>query len=57
MDDEIDYQKANKGLAIKVLEYLNFLNPSFDEWPLGRFTLLQKNPYQIIIDGAHNEDG
>lgn len=57
MEDEIDYQKANKGLVVTIFDYLKLPAPEFTEWPLGRFTILQEKPYRVIIDGAHNEDG
>lgn len=58
-DDEIEYQKYNKGLAKAVLEFFDVnkieevlnLDP-----PLGRFTTLRNKP-KLIIDGGHNIDG
>ncbi|AJM71651.1 bifunctional folylpolyglutamate synthase/dihydrofolate synthase [Mycoplasma yeatsii] len=57
IDDQIDYQKANKGLAKKVLEQFEIYDDSIFKLdkPLGRFSILQTDPY-FIIDGAHNVD-
>lgn len=57
VEDEVDYQKANRGLVVAVFDYLKLSTPEFKHWPLGRFTVLQEKPYRVIIDGAHNEDG
>ncbi|PPE04845.1 folylpolyglutamate synthase [Entomoplasma ellychniae] len=57
-EDKINYQKANKGLANKVLQHfkinydLNNVQP-----PLGRFTQIEFKDIKIILDGAHNVDG
>ncbi|SYV95028.1 Folylpolyglutamate synthase, partial [Mycoplasma putrefaciens] len=56
--DEIDYQQANKGLAKKVLEQFDIYDDSIFKLtkPLGRFSVLQTDPYYFVIDGAHNVD-
>lgn len=56
-DDEITYQKANKGLALAGLKYFG-IDSQEQNWqpPLGRFTVLNQNP-KWVLDGAHNLDG
>lgn len=55
----VEYQKDNIGLVIAILNHLNIVidETIFVNSPcLGRFTILNSNPY-FIIDGAHNEHG
>lgn len=59
LNDQIQYQQANKGLVKTVLKSFEIdddqiftLNP-----PLGRFTQLEYKNNKIILDGAHNVDG
>ncbi|WP_339029857.1 bifunctional folylpolyglutamate synthase/dihydrofolate synthase [Spiroplasma endosymbiont of Cantharis nigra] len=54
--DPIYFQSFNKGLAIELLNYLGITINSFEEAPLGRYSLLKKEP-MFIIDGCHNYDG
>ncbi|AHF58169.1 bifunctional folylpolyglutamate synthase/dihydrofolate synthase [Spiroplasma eriocheiris] len=53
------YQQYNVGLVIKIMEFLK-LTINYEIFKiiplLGRFTILNKNPY-FIIDGAHNPEG
>ncbi|ASP27833.1 folylpolyglutamate synthase [Spiroplasma corruscae] len=51
----ISYQKANVGLAKKVLDYLGIKVSTFIP-PIGRFTILREKPL-LLIDGCHNIDG
>ncbi|AOG60033.1 folylpolyglutamate synthase [Spiroplasma helicoides] len=54
--DDKTYQKYNKGIAKKVLESLGITYDINTEPPLGRQTILNKDPL-FIIDGCHNLDG
>ncbi|ASZ08821.1 dihydrofolate synthase [Mesoplasma chauliocola] len=58
-EETIKYQKANKGLAKKALEFLGINNfKCLDLKPMvGRFTQINYRNRKIIIDGAHNLDG
>lgn len=53
---EQTYQKYNKGLAKELVEYLGYSFTSYLEPPLGRLTILNKNPL-LLIDGCHNISG
>ncbi|ATZ17669.1 bifunctional folylpolyglutamate synthase/dihydrofolate synthase [Mesoplasma melaleucae] len=58
-DEQIEYQKGNKGLVKFILERLKITDFSCLKLkPMtGRFTELNYKNKQIIIDGAHNVDG
>ncbi|ATZ16661.1 dihydrofolate synthase/folylpolyglutamate synthase [Entomoplasma freundtii] len=57
-DDQVHYQKANKGLILCALEWLGCANSDSltFQWPKGRFTILQRKPLWVL-DGAHNPNG
>ncbi|QHX36315.1 folylpolyglutamate synthase/dihydrofolate synthase family protein [Spiroplasma sp. BIUS-1] len=54
--DKVYYQSFNKGLAKEVLNYLGIIYEEFNTTPLGRFSILKKEPL-LILDGCHNYDG
>lgn len=56
--DVVEYQQSNKGLVKAAFQFFGIENDSVFNLnpPLGRFTILNKNPY-FIIDGAHNQNG
>ncbi|ALD65977.1 bifunctional folylpolyglutamate synthase/dihydrofolate synthase [Spiroplasma cantharicola] len=54
--DPVYFQSFNKGLAKAVLNYLGIAVDSFNEAPLGRYSLLRSDPI-FIIDGCHNHNG
>ncbi|AUB31127.1 bifunctional folylpolyglutamate synthase/dihydrofolate synthase [Spiroplasma floricola] len=56
INDPIYFQSFNKGLALELLQYLNISVTHFDISPLGRYTILKKDPL-FILDGCHNYDG
>ncbi|WP_338985214.1 bifunctional folylpolyglutamate synthase/dihydrofolate synthase [Spiroplasma endosymbiont of Diplazon laetatorius] len=56
IEDPVYYQTFNKGLAQEVLEYLGIPFYDFHISPLGRYSVLRKEPL-FILDGCHNYDG
>ncbi|WP_339034259.1 bifunctional folylpolyglutamate synthase/dihydrofolate synthase [Spiroplasma endosymbiont of Cantharis rufa] len=53
--DPVYFQGFNKGLAFELLNYLGITINSFQYSPLGRYSILKKEP-MLIIDGCHNYD-